>query len=159
MINGVHHVSIATTDHDAMLAFYQTLLGLDVCMTMIAEETDTAFQALVGLDDAAFRGTWLKAGNIQIEFFTYLRPAGKKAEPRPACDAGIRHICFDISDLAAEYTRLKAAGVKFISEPQYMAEAKVLTVYARDPDGNIVELQEIFEGSPLARIESFSPLN
>ncbi len=158
MINGVHHVSIATNNHDAMLAFYQTLLGLDVCMTMVAEETDAAFQTLVGLEDAAFRGTWLKAGNIQIEFFTYLHPRGQTAEPRPACDAGIRHICFDMTDLASEYERLKEAGVEFISAPQYMADAKVLTVYARDPDGNIVELQEIFEGSPLARIQSFAPL-
>lgn len=159
MINGVHHVSIATTDHDRMLAFYQTLLGLDVCMTMTAEETDAAFQTLVGLKDAAFRGTWLKAGNIQIEFFTYSNPKGREAEPRPACDAGIRHICFDITDLESEYARLRTAGVEFISEPQYMADAKVLTVYARDPDGNIVELQEIFAGSPLARIQSFAPLH
>lgn len=47
----------------------------------------------------------------------------------------------------AEYARLRAAGVEFISEPQTMGNHGVKAVYPRDPDGNIVELQEIFPGS------------
>lgn len=30
MINGVHHVSIATTDLERMLGFYRDLLGFEV---------------------------------------------------------------------------------------------------------------------------------
>ena len=66
--------------------------------------------------------------------------------PRP-CDVGIRHICFDVTDIDAEYQRLVAAGVPFISAPQLMANNTVKAVYARDPDNNIVELQEVFAGS------------
>ena len=38
---------------------------------------------------------------------------------------------------------LKAAGVPFHCEPQWLGKGTVLTTYARDPDGNVVEFQEI----------------
>lgn len=158
MINGVHHVSIATTDMAPMLRFYRDLLGLEVREAWHVEKTDNTFQTIVGLKDAAFHAVWLRAGNIEIEIFHYLHPRGRSLPPSPACDAGIRHICFDITDLAAEYQRLKAAGVTFFSQPQHVSAAAVTTVYARDPDGNIVELQEIHPGSAIPTIANYAPL-
>ena len=159
MINGVHHVSIATTDMEPMLGFYRDLLGFEVREAWRVEQTDEIFETIVGLKDAAFHAAWLRAGNVEIEIFHYLCPRGRPLPPSPACDAGIRHICFDISDLAGEYARLKAAGVEFFSEPQHVPAAGVTTVYARDPDGNIVELQEVHEGSSIPRIASYAPLS
>jgi catechol 2,3-dioxygenase-like lactoylglutathione lyase family enzyme len=158
MINGVHHVSLATTDLERMLAFYRDLLGLELREAWKVDETDETFQTIVGLENAAFHAAWLRAGNVEIEIFHYLRPAGRPVVPSPACDGGIRHICFDITDLAAEYRRLKAAGVEFFSEPQHVPAAGVTTVYARDPDGNIVELQEVHAGSPIPAIATYAPL-
>ena len=157
MINGVHHVSIATTDLERILAFYRDLLGLEVQETMEADSTDEAFQKVVDMRNASFRAAWLRAGNVQIEFFHYLNPVGRPVEPAPSCDAGIRHICFDVTDLQSEYRRLKAAGIAFLSEPQYMKAALVWTCYAHDPDGNVVELQEILDDSPIKRITTFAP--
>src|SRR3546814_2899055 len=58
------------------------------------------------------------------------------------------------SDLIhAEHARLKAAGVDFISPPQHLALGGVTSCYFYDPDGNIVELQEIHAGSPVRRSE------
>jgi catechol 2,3-dioxygenase-like lactoylglutathione lyase family enzyme len=74
----------------------------------------------------------------------------KPVEEAPASDAGIRHICFDVTDIDSEVARLKAAGVRFVSEPQYVAPT-IRSVYARDPDGNIVEFQEILPGGTLER--------
>jgi catechol 2,3-dioxygenase-like lactoylglutathione lyase family enzyme len=159
MINGVHHVSIATTDLERMLGFYRDLLGFEVREAWKVEETDETFQTIVGLKDAAFHAAWLRAGNVEIEIFHYLYPKGRPVTPSPACDAGIRHICFDISDLADEYKRLKAAGVEFFSEPQHVPEARVTTCYARDPDGNIVELQEVHAGSGIPAISTYAPLS
>ena len=111
-------------------------------------------QMLLEADNLVFdrdKNTITAAGNVQIEFFQYTNPVPKPVERLPACDGGIRHICFDVTDIMAEYRRLKDAGVEFESEPQYL-KAKVCSVYARDPDGNIVEFQEIFEGSPVERV-------
>lgn len=158
MIKGVHHISLATTDLKRMLGFYRDLLGLEVRELWEVPETDETFQTIVGMKDAAFHAVWLRAGNVEIEIFEYLHPKGKAVTPAPACDGGIRHICFDIGDLGNEYQRLKAAGVPFFSEPQHVEAAGVTTCYARDPDGNIVELQEVHAGSSIPAISTYAPL-
>jgi catechol 2,3-dioxygenase-like lactoylglutathione lyase family enzyme len=142
-----------------MLEFYHGLLGLPVRHTSARETTDAAFQAVVGLKDAAYRGAWLRGGNVIVEFFQFTRPVGQSVEVRPACDAGLRHICFDVTNMHSEYKRLKASGVTFLSEPQALAGGTVLSVYARDPEGNMVELQEILSTSDLERISTFTPLH
>jgi catechol 2,3-dioxygenase-like lactoylglutathione lyase family enzyme len=58
------------------------------------------------------------------------------------CDPGITHLCFDVTDLDQEYERLSEAGMTFHCPPQD-AFAGVRTTYGRDPDGNVVELQEV----------------
>jgi catechol 2,3-dioxygenase-like lactoylglutathione lyase family enzyme len=84
-----------------------------------------------------------------MEVFCYSDPTPRPGERRPACDAGIRHIAFDVQDIFAEYARLSAAGVDFISPPQHIAAGKCTSCYFYDPDGNILELQEIHAGSPI----------
>ncbi|HEB26326.1 MAG TPA: hypothetical protein ENI05_00930 [Porticoccus sp.] len=73
----------------------------------------------------------------------YATPTPKAQEAnRPVCDHGITHLCLDVTDVDEEYKRLTAAGMVSHSEPLWVSES-VKTVYARDPDGNVVELQEI----------------
>jgi glyoxylase I family protein len=147
MINGVHHVSLATADMGRCLHFYRDLLGLALIGEGHTQPGNTSFETVVGLQGARVHSAALRAGNVQIEVFQYKHPLpGEGPVPRP-CDVGIRHICFDVTGIQAEYERLQAAGVEFISAPQTMGNHKVMAVYARDPDNNIVELQEIFPGS------------
>jgi catechol 2,3-dioxygenase-like lactoylglutathione lyase family enzyme len=152
MINGIHHASLATTDLDRMMGFYRDLLGLEEGVGGAFEPGFVELETIVGMKDIAGRATTLKAGNIQIEFFEYHQPVPRPVERRPACDAGIRHLAFDVTDIYGEYRRLAAAGVEFLSEPQLMDNVSVISVYGRDPDGNIFELQEILPASPLDRI-------
>lgn len=159
MINGVHHVSFSTLAIGPMLVFYSDLIGLDVISRQTAEPASDAIQAVVGMPGASYRHAWLKGGNLIIELFEYTHVRGRPIELQPACDAGIRHLCFDVTDLRTEYERLQAAGVSFLSEPQFLAAGHMWSVYGRDPDGNIFELQEILpESKVTARIETFAPL-
>lgn len=151
MINGIHHISLSTTDLDRLLGFYRDLLGLSVRHVSALEEGYKPFETVVGMEDTKGRAASLRAGNVQIEFFHYTNPVPQPLGKRSACDAGIRHICFDVTDIMSEYRRMKDAGIEFVSEPQHL-KAKVCSVYAYDPDGNIVEFQEIFEGSPVERV-------
>jgi len=152
MINGVHHISLSTTDLDRLLGFYRDLLGLSARHVSQLEEGNKPFETIVGMTGAQGRAASLRAGNVQIEFFHYTNPVPKPVEVLPACDGGIRHICFDVTDIWSEYERLRAAGIEFVSEPQFLERAKATSVYARDPDGNIVEFQELHEGSPIERV-------
>jgi len=45
-------------------------------------------------------------------------------------------------DLDADYNRLKEAGVEFLGEPQYIEGWDMRCTYFRDPEGNLIELND-----------------
>ena len=143
MIRGVHHVSISTNNFEKMLHFYRDLIGLPFSTSYDWEPGNQPADLVVGLKNSSVRTALLRAGNTFVEIFQYLNPMGKDSIPnRPACDAGITHICFDVIDVDGEYKRLLDAGITFHTPPVDVGGV-VRTTYGRDPDGNIFELQEI----------------
>jgi glyoxylase I family protein len=149
MIRGVHHISLSTTDLDKLVYFYRDLLGMELDRISPLAPGFDAFETVVGLRNVTAQVAQFNLGNLNMEVFCYGYPAPRPGERRPACDAGIRHIAFDVKDIFYEYERLKAAGVDFISPPQHLAAGKCTSCYLYDPDGNIVELQERFKDSPM----------
>ena len=67
------------------------------------------------------------------------------SDPRPEGGANVDHICLGIAvtDMTAVVRYLEAEGVEVIGEPavRYGARGMGLSVYARDPEGNVVELK------------------
>lgn len=45
-------------------------------------------------------------------------------------------------DLDMDYLRLKEAGVEFLGEPQFIEEWGRRCIYFRDPEGNLLELND-----------------
>jgi catechol 2,3-dioxygenase-like lactoylglutathione lyase family enzyme len=150
MIRGIHHTAISTGDLDRALKFYRDLLGFEVAIEFEWPKGTEFADSITGLKDSAARTAMLKAGNMMIEIFEYSSPAPQEGDPaRPVCDHGITHICVDVVDIEAEYERLKAAGMTFHCPPQDLGISKA--TYGRDPDGNVVELQEVLDkSSPVA---------
>jgi len=149
MIRGVHHVSLCTADMDKCIHFYRDLMGMTLDRATAAGPGLKPFEVIVGLNNTKLQSAAFNLGNLNMEVFCYHEPKPRLGEKRPACDVGIRHIAFDVKDIFAEYERLKAAGVEFISPPQHVPEGKCTSCYFYDPDGNIVEMQEIFPGTPM----------
>jgi catechol 2,3-dioxygenase-like lactoylglutathione lyase family enzyme len=142
MIRGIHHTSISTNDLDRMLDFYRDLVGMEVLFEV--DFGGAEIEAITALAGARGRVAMLRTANAHVELFEYARPVPEAGDPnRPVCNQGLTHICFDVVDLPDEYRRLKAKGVPFHCEPQFLGNGTVLTTYARDPDGNVVEFQEI----------------
>jgi catechol 2,3-dioxygenase-like lactoylglutathione lyase family enzyme len=151
MIRGIHHTALSTPDLDRMLAFYRDLLGFDVVSEFAWPAGTEMADRITGLKRSSARAAMLRAGNAHIELFQYAtpEPAASSAE-RPVCDHGITHICLDVVDVDGEYERLSAAGMQFHCPPQDLGP-DVRTTYGRDPDGNVLELQEIRNAkSPIA---------
>lgn len=148
MIKGVHHLSIATTDLDRTLAFYCELLGLPVGSTLQVENS-RPFSMIVGLPGARVHGAWRRAANMHVEIFQYLEPALQAAEPRPACEVGIRHICFDVTDIRRVPPPAGRRGRVLLRTAA--PEERGLVGLRRTAAGNIVELQEILPESPGVR--------
>lgn len=149
MIRGVHHVSICTADIQKCIHFYRDLMGMTLDRVTPTMAGLKPFEVIVGLQGTKLESAQFNLGNLNMEVFCYHEPKPRLGERRPANDIGIRHIAFDVKDIFAEYERLKAAGVEFISPPQHVPEGKCTSVYFYDPDGNIVEMQEIFPGTPI----------
>lgn len=144
MIRGVHHTSFSTNNFDAMVHFYRDLIGFEHVVSINWDEGTEAADRVVGLDNSAVTHALLKAGNTFIEIFHYRNPRGADPEANsPACDVGVKHVCFDVLDIEAEYNRLVSAGIKFNCAPVHFRGLKC--TYGRDPDGNIFEIQEILD--------------
>lgn len=145
MIRGVHHVAISTADLDRLAAFYTELFGFETVMSTSWRDRPV-IDEIVGLQGSAARQVMLKSGNAFIEIFEYESPAGDAGpENRTAADRGYTHFCIDVQDIDAEYERLSAAGMRFHCPPPQLGGGRVRATYGRDPDGNIVELQEVLD--------------
>lgn len=151
MIRGIHHTAISTGNLNRMLAFYRDLLGFSILFESGWPAGTERADRITGLAESSARVVMLHTGNANIELFEYASPAPRPGDPhRPVCDHGITHICLDVKDLDAEYERLKAAGMTFHCPPQDLG-MDVRTTYGRDPDGNVIELQEVLNpASPIA---------
>ena len=149
MINGVHHVALATGNLARMREFYTELLGFEV----VAERGWTDNQlidSIVGLENSTADSLMLRAGNVFIELFQYHAPAGAPSDPnRPVSDHGYTHFALNVTDIDAEYGRLLAAGMRFHRPPPTMEELggmpELRATYGRDPDGNVIELMEMLD--------------
>lgn len=140
MITGFHHAAIATGDMDRALGFYRDLLGFELLFENTWPVGSEAADAITGLDNSSARMAMLKIGDAHLELFQFSSPTPKPGEPmRPVCDHGITHIAVTVTEIEAEYKRLKAAGMVFHCPPRESGPGTLCT-YGRDPDGNVVEL-------------------
>jgi glyoxylase I family protein len=148
MIRGIHHVAISTNDLDRLVAFYTGLFGFEPVMRTEWHDRPI-IDRMIGIEGSAARQVMLKAGNAYLELFEYETPGGPSVDPdHLASDRGYTHFCVDVTDIDAEYQRLSTAGMRFHSSPPSSDElgtTSLRAIYGRDPDGNIVELQEILD--------------
>jgi len=151
MIRGIHHTAISTGDLERALEFYRDLLGFEVATEFNWPVGTDVADKITGLKNSSARVAMLKAGNAMIELFQFESPLPQGGDSnRPVNEHGITHICLDVTDVDAEYERLQEAGVKFHCPPQDFGGVSKAT-YARDPDGNVIELLEILQpSSPIA---------
>ncbi|MDG2111207.1 MAG: VOC family protein [Actinomycetota bacterium] len=150
MIRAIHHTAISTGDIEASLRFYRDLLGFCEVDQFRWRAGSSAMDAITALTDSAAKVALLRLDNAFLELFEYTSPQPEEADPnRPVCDHGITHLCLEVVDIDAEYERLSAAGMMFHSPP-IGGGLGVRATYGRDPDGNVVELLEVSDDSPLA---------
>lgn len=144
MIKGMNHVGVSVSNLERAVEFYRDAFGMEIVVQRSFEgERD---ETILGLRGARGRVAMVALGNAEIELFEFASPRPKPADPnRPVCDHGITHFCLQVTDLHAEYARLKGAGVTFHCPPLDFPGVGRAT-YGRDPDGNVFELIELFAG-------------
>ena len=121
VVEELDHVVLRCRDQPGMLRFYVEVLGL----------TEERRLEAIGLIQ-------LRAGRSLVDL---VPDAGSAPHDQPNMD----HVCLGIAapDMDGVVAYLTAAGVETIGEPmvRYGARGYGLSIYCRDPEGNVVELK------------------
>jgi catechol 2,3-dioxygenase-like lactoylglutathione lyase family enzyme len=148
MIRGIHHVAIHVRDLDRMIRFYRDAFGFNPISDDFTWADSPQIDEIVGLPNSSARNVMLRAGNCYIELFQYLAPPPGSSQPLNPQDHGYTHFCVDVTDAPAEVERLAKLGMTF-DRPHGPGQAVdvgfVKAIYGRDPEGNIIEIQETSE--------------
>jgi catechol 2,3-dioxygenase-like lactoylglutathione lyase family enzyme len=121
MITHLDHLVLTVRDISATIAFYTKVLGME--------------EGTFGKNRRA-----LSFGNQKIN----LHQSGHEFEPKAACPTpGSADLCFTSdTPLSLIISGLTAHGVPILEGPvaRTGAEGPILSVYFRDPDGNLIEI-------------------
>lgn len=141
MIRGVHHFAIHVRDLNRMVQFYSDAFHFELCGAPFEWSNQEKLDLIMDVPGTAARQAIMRAGNCYIELFEFSAPLPQSDQPLRPFDKGYTHFCVDVTDIEDEYERLKNLGMTFgHSEPVEMGIVK--TIYGRDPEGNIIEIQQ-----------------
>lgn len=121
------------------------ITGLDHLVLTVAsiERTCAYYERVFGMRREIFAGgrSALTFANQKIN----LHEAGAEFEPKARHPApGSADLCFIVDDVAAAQSRLESQAVEVIEGPvpRTGARGPILSIYCRDPDGNLIELSQ-----------------
>ncbi|WP_428310121.1 VOC family protein [Hydrocarboniphaga sp.] len=144
MIKGIHHVAVHVRDMDRMVSFYKQAFGFDVVGEPFEWSDSEFIDRIVDVPNSAARGAMLRAGNCYMEMFQYSAPQPVAPGPLQPYDRGYTHFCVDATDIEFEVERLRGLGMSF-SQPGPIDVGHVKSIYGRDPEGNLIEIQQTAE--------------
>lgn len=121
-VNELDHVVLRCTNQQRALEFYTGILGL-------AEERRIEQMGLIQL----------RAGQSMLDLVPASTVAGD--------GRNVDHFCLgvEVEDFDGLLAYLREKGVEMVGEPgtRYGARGMGLSVYVRDPEGNVVELKQM----------------
>lgn len=140
------HTNLVARDWQRLAAFYERVFG---CTRVLPERhlSGDALERGSGVPGARIDGVHLRLpgggpDGPTLEVFQY----GENVEaPSPSANrVGFGHIAFEVADVAAARDAVVAAGgatVGTIESVPIPGAGTITWTYARDPEGNIIELQ------------------
>ncbi|NGM69486.1 VOC family protein [Natronolimnobius sp. AArcel1] len=133
-----HHIGVTVTDLEAVVPFYQDVLGFEIASEFAVAGEE--FSDAVSVDDAAGTFVHLDGHGIRIELVEY-DPEGETVSPVGLNQPGGMHLGFTVDDLEAFAASLPES-VETLSEPQTTATGNSI-LFIRDPEENLVEVLEL----------------
>lgn len=138
------HVGLTVSNLERAVDFYQKYFGFEVVLSGqfpdgFFDEKPTLYRLAEG---AGSKIAILQSPDgAQLELFEFLEQTSFR--PAEWNTPGYHHICIRVEDVNETYRRMKADGVSFYFEPDYMGDPKddKFWVFLQDPDGNMIELQ------------------
>jgi len=140
------HTNIIAEDWRRLAAFYEQVLGCEP-LPPPRDQSGAWLDRGTGLTNAHLCGVHLRLPGCApegptLEIYGYDTVA--PAQPGPANQRGLGHLAFAVDDVAALLDEIIAHGGSALgspSEADIPEVGRLSFVYARDPEGNIIELQ------------------
>lgn len=133
MLDRLNHVAIAVPDLAKASALYRETLGAKVSKP----QAEPAHGVTV---------VFVELANTKIEL---LEPLGENSPIKGFLDknpsGGIHHVCYEVPDIGAAASHLKAKGARILGDgnPKIGAHGKpVLFLHPKDFNGTLVELEQ-----------------
>ena len=146
MFQRIEHTALSVSDLERSVAFYRDLIGMEVVMEV--DFSDETLGAVNGLAGCKARVVHLKLGPSVLELFEYREPKGSDAAAQlRQCDTGYIHIGLRVTDIHRHYAELRAAGVRFFSEPVEIRPGTFI-VYFEGPDREVCEMRQVPDREP-----------
>jgi len=122
----VHHIAIICSNYEVSKKFYTEVLGFTIEQEVYRKERDS------------YKLDLLLNGKYVVELFSFPQPPARVSRPEAA---GLRHIAFEVDDIAAAVQELQRFNI--VAEPVRIDEftQKKFTFIA-DPDGLPIEFYE-----------------
>ncbi|MCL1830967.1 MAG: VOC family protein [Oscillospiraceae bacterium] len=138
------HIGITVTNINEFSAFYEKYFGFTLKRTgTFPPEFIADAPSLYRLEKGAYSdfGFLESPNGIVLELFQF-NPILSVEDPlwnKP----GYHHICLKVDSVLDTYKRMSDEGVEFYFEPKPLGHIpNAYWVFLKDPDGNMIELQE-----------------
>ena len=138
------HINLVARDVEALAAFYVSVMKCDVLRELKILSGENVSRGN-GLSNSEIRSIWLKFPELEQPFLelhehivTHHRDQPRVNEP------GFGHLAFQIEDVSSTLSNIVNAGGAQIGQITDFGtpEMPYLIAYARDPEGNVLELEQ-----------------
>jgi catechol 2,3-dioxygenase-like lactoylglutathione lyase family enzyme len=148
MITGIASIGLAVRDLQDALAYYTQHTSFT--QTARKQHADNpALNALLGVPEMQYETALLDANTTQLELTQFaLSDAYFAPDLMPVVGPGITHVCYQSSAADPAYARFKGARTQMVSrgnQPIDLAGAGITYAYARDPQGNLFEMEQLVQ--------------
>lgn len=134
-------VALVTHDLERLTNFYAEVMGFPPYREAEIDSRPT-FDDVADIENLALNVSWFRMSpqSKTLELWEYVNPrTAEFTGSRDVTDFGYSY-SIEVGDIQAEYERMKALGVEFISDPIVLGD--FWQVYANDIDGNIFSLRQ-----------------
>jgi catechol 2,3-dioxygenase-like lactoylglutathione lyase family enzyme len=142
MLLNTRHAGLVVHDLECMLHFWREVMGLQVVVDFWEE--GSFIDTVQGLSGVRLHMIKLRAPDgSMIELLKDEAHPTPPPEHNALCDRGIRHLAFTVADVEAARETLRREGCETLSEPVTAPDGKARLFFARDPEGNLLEMVQV----------------
>jgi catechol 2,3-dioxygenase-like lactoylglutathione lyase family enzyme len=144
------HINLVARNAEALAAFYTSVMKCELLRGLKVLSGEKVSRGN-GLSNSKINSIWLKFPELEHPFLeihehtvTHHRDQPRVNEP------GFGHLSFQMEDIGDALSKIiKAGGTQIGQVTDFGApDEPYLIAYARDPEGNVLELEQISNGVP-----------